>query len=55
VRRFTRDELFAPGRHIAQQIPEISNRIGKTADPSTHFSNFPGSSSWAKRGRLKFP
>jgi len=29
---------------VAQQIPGISNRIGKTADPATHFSNFPGSS-----------
>jgi hypothetical protein len=34
---------------VAQQIPGISNRIGKTADPATRFSNFPESSSWAKR------
>jgi hypothetical protein len=36
---------------LAQQIPGISNRIGKTADPATHFSNFPGNSSWAKRAK----
>jgi hypothetical protein len=26
---------------VAQQIPGISNRIGKTADPAAHFSNSP--------------
>jgi hypothetical protein len=33
---------------VAQQIPGISNRIGKAADSATHFSNYPGSLSSAK-------